>query len=158
MTELEVLLHTFFSTEPESWVEEEDVVHMFGEARHVLLSLQLVCPRVVEYRGCVFLRQFTFLEDQIDEAFDDGDVTDERRSEVELSFNFVEVPHLFGGREGRFDLDEEDKVLAERLADAWRAWLPAQCPSRTFQVDVEPPEVTGSSYGIRFCVNRSRLS
>lgn len=155
MTELDLLRQQFFESSPEDWVEEEDVLSMFGQARHLLLSLQIICPRTVEYRGAIFLRNFTFNQAKIDTFIGDKELTAEFLSRLEWEFNYVEIDFLFATAEGRFESYDADGVLAERLAEAWRAWLPHEAPPRRFRVEVLPPEATGDTYAVRFCAERT---
>lgn len=73
--------------------------------------------------------------------------------EIESSFNFTEVPYLFAGN-GRDASDEEDRQLAGRIAEAWRAWLHHRYPGRRFCVEVIPPEEAGSVVSVSFYERR----
>jgi hypothetical protein len=112
-----------------------DFIHAEGLPLQALLFTRLFWPEFVEIDGMVFLKEI--IEDDEDrrrltDAFKryDGD-----RRKTEESFNFVEVPQLFGKRIG--DLEDGDyRWLAERLAEMWRARLQLLFPDRRFLVDL----------------------
>ena len=71
---------------------------------------------------------------------------------LEASINRVEVPFLFIDR----DLDDdEERLLAEQIAEAWRGALAVFCPERSFMVKVIPPEENGDVTAVEFFERRS---
>ena len=71
---------------------------------------------------------------------------------LEASFNIVEVPFLFIDRE--FDNDEE-RLLAEKIAEAWRRALAVFCPDRRFVVSIIPAEENAGNIAVEFFESRS---
>jgi hypothetical protein len=85
-----------------------DLLHLVGSPLDALLYAQLFWPDFIEIDGMVFLKQM--IEDEDDKArlsqalkrFN-GDKT-----QVEKSFNLVEIPYLFGKRLMESTDDEDD--------------------------------------------------
>gem|GEM_PF-978193 len=127
--------------------EEVDFLHVYGDPIQALLYSALFCPETVEVDGMVFLTLQVSDRDDVERVRRYLIDVEGNRQAVESSFNFVEVPYLFGASPST---DEDDLLLAERLADSWRAWLSYIHPDRQFVVEVLSPEVTGSVVGIHF--------
>ena len=92
-----------------------DLLHKFGRPLSALLYTELFWPEFREFEGMVFLA------DSVEDVGDEARVrealdTYRDRTQVEKSFNFVEVPSLFGRSAGETS-DEEDELLASRLRD-----------------------------------------
>lgn len=66
---------------------------------------------------------------------------------LEASFNLTEVPYLFSDRSGS---DEEDRLLAEQIAQAWRGALAVFSPDRRFVVNVVSPDLNGGIIAVEF--------
>ncbi len=63
------------------------------------------------------------------------------------------MPYLFANKEMFCDDDkdeDEDEVLAEFIAEAWRGRLLKLFPERKFIVEVIPPDPTGSVVSVGF--------
>ncbi len=125
----------------------DDYLHSAGSAADACLYVALFCPHLVEVDGSVLLRRS--VETEAERARFLTHKAEKGRRAAEASFNFVEVPYLFGPK-GRDLSDEEDLILAQAIATSWRAWLGYQYPGREFEVQVLPPEETGSVVGIHF--------
>src|SRR5882724_19889 len=115
--------------------DARDMVHEVGKAPEALLYSLLFVPELSVVADSVLL---TYGDSAVEERFlkakREGAMPVER---LEASFNMVEVPFLFIDR--NFD-DDEERLLAERIAEAWRRALAAFCPDRRFVVNIVPPE------------------
>jgi len=126
-----------------------DLIHKFGSPLSALLYSELFWPEFVEYKGMIFLAsevEDTAGRNRVDGALATygGD-----RGQVEESFNFVEVPPLFGARSGE-TTDLEDQLLANKLASMWCARLLQVFPDRKFVVTVTEQGDTGEEIGVLF--------
>jgi len=127
-----------------------DMIHAVGSPLDALMYSTLFWPQFVEIDGMIFLEGT--IEDEedrqrLEEVFAKYD---EDVARTEQDFNLVEVPSdLFGRRAGN-TTEEEDRRLAERLAEMWRARLDLLYPGREFVVQVLEPEETGGEVGIVF--------
>jgi hypothetical protein len=126
-----------------------DLIHKFGSPLTALLYSELFCPEFIECEGMVFLAA------QVEDDSDRKRVVEVlnkhggNRSLAERSLNVVEIPALFGKRAEETS-DEEDMVLAERVAVMWRARLAQQFPSRRFEVAVLAPTADGDELSVSF--------
>jgi hypothetical protein len=66
---------------------------------------------------------------------------------LEASFNMIEVPFLFIDQNVS---DDEERLLAEQIAEGWRRALAAFCPDRHMVVNVVPPEENASNITVEF--------
>lgn len=126
-----------------------DCLHARGSGFDALFYSRLFWPEFVEIDNMIFLKE-TF-EDEDDwrrlaEAFKRYG---KDRRKTEQSFNFVEIPSLFGRRMGE-TTDEEDGWLAQQLAEMWRYRLHFLYPHRRFAVEVLEPEQTGGEVAVIF--------
>jgi len=125
-----------------------DFIHASGSCLDALLYGRLFWPKFVEFASMVFLKETTFA------ASDQARVRDalvrygNDRKRTEESFNFTEVPHLFGTRIDEAG-DVEYLALAMLLAETWRARLRDSFPSRRCEVAVLPAD-NGTEVGIVF--------
>lgn len=147
---LQVVRDEFPTIDPLGGFGLHDYLHACGRGSHALLCVALFCPPLVEVDGSVLLRwsvesesgKSRFLEYRIEKG----------HAAAEQSFNFVEIPYVFGSNS---DISEDSfHVLAEAVAASWRAWISSKFPGRHFDVDVLEPEETGSVVGIQFCERR----
>ena len=123
----------------------EDFMHEFGDVVSALLYSVLFVPDFIEVEHSVLL---TFgREDQAQKFVKAKNNTKMTLSALESSFNFVEVPYLFSNRDST---DDEDKLLSETIAEAWRGRLKTLYPTRVFVVSPIGPEITGSVVGVHF--------
>ena len=128
---------------------EMDMVHEAGKAPEALLYSLLFVPTLFIVDDSVLLMH------GVDEA--ERHFLQAKRSSgmplarLEASFNRVEVPFLFIDRD--FD-DDEERLLAERIAAAWRGVLAVFCPDRRFVVNVVPPEENGDVIAVEFFERR----
>lgn len=72
---------------------------------------------------------------------------------MERSFNLVFIRRIFGP-DRRDATDEEERLLAETVAEAWRAWLHWRYQGRRFVVEVLGAEETGDVIGVTFYEDR----
>src|SRR5437870_4598141 len=105
----------------------EDFMHEFGDVVSALLYSVLFVPDFVEVENSVLLRFGR--EDQAQKFVEAKNNTKMTLSALESSFNFVEVPYLFSNSD---TTDDEAKLLAETIAEAWRGRLKTLYPTRIF--------------------------
>lgn len=116
-----------------------DFIHAVGSPLEALMYCRLFWPAFVE------IDQMAFLQDEIEDAEDVERVRhalatfngDKRMTQC--SFNTIEVADLFGRRAGE-STEEQYALLAETLAEMWRARLYSSFPDRKTHVAVEPPK------------------
>lgn len=129
-----------------------DFAYARGNVLDALVYVSVIWPRFVELMDMVFREVDVETEEdrsRVRAALDRYAT----RSEVERSFNWVDVGVLFAPKNFG-STSEEDRQLAEILRDIWRAKLHQDFPDRAFTSEVVPPEATGGSYGVRFFENR----
>jgi hypothetical protein len=149
----EVLREKFKDSLGEDTETLSELLHAVGDASQALLHSILFMPELLVINDSVVLA-FSFQYDSAKSDFVNLLAEGKRsRQEIEASFNWVEVAYLFDGSQGPAT-DEEDELLAGMVRDAWDGWLRVSFPDRRFTVEVLPPEVTGSSVGVRFYENR----
>lgn len=131
-----------------------DLLHSNGSPLDALFYSSLFFPEFVEIDGMVFLKDT--IEDEEDKfrlnkalKYYEGDKT-----KTEQSFNLIEVPCLFGKNMGE-TTDDEDKILAERLAKMWQSKLCVIFSDRNFTVEVISAENTGGEVGVIFYTERN---
>jgi hypothetical protein len=123
-----------------------DFLHQFGNSVDALLYVQLFCPEFVEVDGSVLLNPMgsntekRFLEAKRTSKLD--------RAEIESSFNILEVSYAFADRSR--SSNGEGTLLAEFVAETWRARLNYLYSPRNFEVFVLLPEQTGGVAEVRF--------
>ena len=129
-----------------------DYLHAFGKASNALLYSVLFLPELVEIGSSVFLkinieneRSFHDLLDKLKQQ--------KTISEIEVSYNFIEIGYLFDCN-GRDLLDDEDVLLANRIRDSCEGWLKIQYPQRKFIVEVVQPETAVDAIRVQFYENR----
>jgi len=130
--------------------DAQDMIYERGKAPEALLYSLLFVPELSIVAGSVLL---TNGDPSVEERF----VTaKESRAipldQLEASFNMIDVPYIFNNRD--FD-EEEERLLAERIAEAWRRALAAFCPERRFIVNVVTPEHNAGDTRVEFFEYRS---
>jgi len=130
--------------------DEMDMLHETGKAPEALLYSLLFVPTLFIVDDSVLLMHgVDDAERHFLEAKKASGMPLER---LEASINRVEVPFLFIDR----DLDDdEERLLAEQIAEAWRGALAVFCPERSFMVKVIPPEENGDVTAVEFFERRS---
>ena len=130
--------------------DEMDMLHETGKAPEALLYSLLFVPTLFIVDNSVLLMHgVDDAERHFLEAKRASGMPLER---LEASINRVEVPFLFIDR----DLDDdEERLLAEQIAEAWRGALAVFCPERRFTVKVIPPEENGDVTAVEFFERRS---
>lgn len=141
------LVH-LFPAAPELLTTEE-LLFTFGSSRDALLYAALFNPEFVIHSDSVLLA-WSVSDANAQAAFGNAKNSDSANiSEIEASFNFLEVGYLFDAS-GRTTDDEQDALLADLIARSWRCRLEAEYPQRRFSVEVLSPEQTGSTVGVHF--------
>ncbi|MCP3995500.1 MAG: hypothetical protein GY722_10605 [bacterium] len=125
-----------------------DLIHKFGSPLTALLYSELFWPEFVEFEDMVFLASDVEDDHDRDRIMAALEHYDGDKQKTEGSFNYVEVPLLFGNRIGESS-DIEDRLLTARIAAMWRARLAEQFPGRIFKVAIAEPGDSGE-VGIRF--------
>lgn len=128
-------LRGLFSDEDTTSFNPLDLIYRFGSPLTALLNSELFWPQFVVFEEMVFL------EGELENDDDQGRIRvtlaryGGNKEWVEKSFNFIEIPSLFG-RKAEESTDSEDQLLAERMVAMWRARLADQFPDRTFEVTI----------------------
>lgn len=129
----------------------DDLIQVYGNSSGALLYANLFNPIFIEFDGLVFLSNNIYTDDEIHEKVlqckNDG--LDE--SEIERSFNILEVGYHFSNRHSPEIIDE---ILAMSLIDTWSALLNYRYSSRSFSFEVIQPEESGSILSITFFQDR----
>lgn len=127
-----------------------DFVGAFGSPFEALAYSRLFWPDFVEINDMVFLKETIENDDDRERLRKAHERYGGDRRMTEESFNLVEVPStLFGPRLGE-TTEVEDRWLAERLVEMWRARLHALFPDKRFTVRLVDPEESGGEVGIVF--------
>ncbi|MEP0707177.1 MAG: hypothetical protein ABJL17_00990 [Parvibaculum sp.] len=117
-----------------------DYIHEFGRAVMALLHSPLFLPDFAEVEGRVVVTsRFP--------RVDGHQPPDAGNPDLLGDGAWTEVGYLFADRSSS---DEEDRMLAELMAEAWRGRLAYLFPGRKFVVRVLEPEETGDSIGVEF--------
>ncbi len=131
-----------------------DLLHLVGSPLDALLYAQLFWPEFVEIEGMVFLNGTIEDEDDMGRLYQALKRYGGDKSQVEKSFNVIEIPSLFGKQLSE-TTDEEDQLLAERLAEMWQQRFTVLYPAKKFMVEVLSPEQTGSEVAVLFYMRRT---
>jgi hypothetical protein len=127
-----------------------DMVYEAGKASEALLYSLLFVPDLSIVADSVLL---TYPDSAVAERFLKARSKTELSLErLEASFNSVDVGYLFA--RGNFD-ENEERLLAERIAEAWRGALAVFCPDRRMVVRIVPPEENGGDIAVEFFERRS---
>lgn len=132
-----------------------DLLHLIGSPLDALLYSKLFWPEFVEIEGMFFLKETVEDDSDRDRIFKALKQYGEDKSKVEQSFNLIEIPSIFGKHLAE-TTDDEDRFLAERLAEIWRQRFAVLYPTKTFLVEVLSPEQTGSEVAVLFYSRRAR--
>src|SRR5262245_16962683 len=109
-----------------------DVLHRCGDSMAALLHSILFVPDFVEVDGSVLLDWGP--ADRVDKFRTAVREGSRPLTDIESSFNWLEVPYLIGPSGRGRTTDREDTVLAEIIAEAWRGRLAHLFPGRHFVV------------------------
>jgi hypothetical protein len=131
-------LHKRFSKPPNHNLT--DFLYEYGSVQGALLHARLFVPEFRVIAGRVILD-----DGYAPEAYLKAVSKSETGSVDPDSFNYVEVFYMFADRETGIDIHnyDDDEVLAELIAEAWRCRLAALFPERKFVVDVTPGDESG---------------
>ena len=115
-------------------LDSDDFLFTYGNAKDALLYASLFLPETIEVEGTVLLK-LTSGYDEAKQRFlaRKQERTEEERIAAEQSFNYIELPYIFGDISVVF-ADEVYYALAEQIEKAWRAWLPYYYPGRNFEI------------------------
>ncbi len=123
-----------------------------GEERTALLYALLYLPEFVEVEGSILQTFFVLNAEEFPKSFIEA--KNEKKNplhELEDSFNYVETSYIWGSvKAGDHLTDEDDKLFAECVAEAWRGRLALLYPTRRFKVSVITPPESGDAYGVSF--------
>lgn len=148
-------LRAAFPGEDSERLEPLDLIHKFGRPLLALLYSELFWPDFRQIDDMVFLASTVEDEAEVARVREVLARLGDPQA-VEQSFNFVEVPSLFGRHVGE-STDEEDQLLAHRLREMWSARLCSVYPQRQFEVRVTEATDEGDEVGVVF-FTRSRSS
>ena len=130
-----------------------DMVYEAGKAPEALLYSLLFVPDLSVVADSVLL---TYPDDTASERFLEAKSNSQLSLErLEASFNKVDVGYLFA--HGNVD-ENEQCLLAERIAEAWRGALAVFRPDRRVVVRVVPAEENGGDIAVEFFERRRGLS
>ena len=130
--------------------DEMDMLHETGKAPEALLYSLLFVPTLFIVDDSVLLMHG--VDDAARHFLEAKKASGMPLERLEASINRVEIPFLFIDR----DLDDdEERLLAEQIAEAWRGALAVFCPERRFMVKVIPPEENGDVTAVEFFERRS---
>ena len=128
---LDALRKRFRFTEGRIPHDEWDMLHEAGRFPDALLYALLFLPRLSLVEDSVLLSDGS---DDVAERFREAKKNSRwSLEEIEASFNMREIPFLFTDRDYT---DDEEGLLAEAIAEAWRRALAASFPTRRFAVNL----------------------
>jgi hypothetical protein len=120
-----------------------DFMHAYGKLTQALLYARLFVPEFGVVNGRVIL------DDGYKVQCYSKAVLESKTGDVDPdSFNFIEIGFVFGNSSD-WD-DDEDYILAELVAEAWRARLAMLFPDRKFIVEVIPENEIGDETSVGF--------
>jgi hypothetical protein len=126
-----------------------DMLFEVGKAHEALLYSLLFVPGLSIVEDSVLLtNEAQGIEERFLQAKRAGRMPLAR---LEASFNRVEIPFMFIDR--NFGNDEE-YLLADRIAEAWRGSLAHRHPDRRFVVTIIPREDNAGNIAVEFYENR----
>lgn len=126
---------------PDAHEEDVDLVFRDVNPRLLLSYKALLAPKLIELGGSVFIGLIPKLMlERVESCICDKTLG---ITEIEKQFNFFEVPYLFGISHRGSD-DASDWDIARIIAECWKSHLLAAFPTRRFQVELIPPEESGS--------------
>jgi hypothetical protein len=126
-----------------------DFLYVEGSPILALWYSRLFWPNFVEYDGMIFLAETIEDEEDQQRVRDAHERFGRDPSQTEKSFNFVELPRLFGQQADQAT-DEEYGLLADRLVEMWRCRLSLVFPERNFVVARIDPNSDIEGVGILF--------
>lgn len=130
--------------------ELTDYLHAVGSPAQALLAASaLFFPRFHFFDGSVLLADAIDTE-EARTRFRTGLNGGTPRSELEESFNMVEVGYAFGPNRNE-TTEADDEMLAEMVCLGWQAKLARDFPDVHFDVRVIPSSETGSVAAVTFC-------
>ena len=130
--------------------ELDDISDLYGSSSGALMYASLFNPVFIEIDGLVLLSNNIYgheIHEKVRQCKNDG----WDKSEIEKSFNFLEVGYRFANRDSPEIIDE---ILAMSLIDTWSALLHYRFPSRSFSFELIPPKESGSIVSISFFQDR----
>ncbi|MGH6712656.1 MAG: hypothetical protein ACREEK_27310 [Bradyrhizobium sp.] len=123
-----------------------DFTHQFGNAVDALLYVPLYCPEFIEVDGSILLNR---MGSDFEKRFVEVKRTSKLAlTEIESSFNVLELGYAFSDRTRVSN--GENALLAESVAEAWRARLVYLYSPGRFEVSVRWAEQTGDTAEVHF--------
>ena len=126
----------------------EDFIHAYGDPRQALLMFPVFFPEFSSVEGHVILSDFLDDDAEPGRLIATLRASPGRARSVLEGYRWREIPYLFA------DLsklsDEDDSILAELVACAWKGALSVQFPDSVWVTRVMTPEETGSVVGVCF--------
>ena len=148
---LEVLRKLFPS--PGESYNSADFIYSFGKASDAILYSLLFMPELVIISNSVLLTSAVSDSENKKKFLSALLKNNSNLSELEASFNFIELGYLFNPA-GRDTDDDQDLLLAKLIAISWRRHLVDEYPERRFVVEVLTSDITGSTVGVHFYEKR----
>lgn len=127
-----------------------DYLHFFGTEKQALLYALVFLPSFEEVLGSVLQVSFRLNASSFPLSFINAINEGGALHDIEDSFNYVETSYIFNLGNMENLTDEDDKLFAECVAEAWRGRLALLYPSRKFNVHVVEPPESGDAYGVSF--------
>lgn len=122
-----------------------DMLHEAGRFPDALLYALLFLPRLSLVEDSVLLSDGC---DNIAMRFREAKKNSKSSlREIEASFNIREIPFLFIDRDYT---DDEARLLAEAIAEAWRRALTTSFPIRRFAVNLVPASENAGNIAVEF--------
>ena len=124
----------------------EDIIFQCADSISAMLYHSVFFPDFIEIDGSIIIkRNIENQENRFYAALENLSLT---RSEIEASFNLVEIAYMFHDNDHLTTFAE--RKLATLVRDAWKSKLHLTYPNRNFQVNVIDPERSGSVYCVEF--------
>lgn len=142
---LEILREYYPVEENKTLYSNLDYLGKSGSIANELLYIEIFVPRFTIIENSVLLEDGGL--ERLQSFIDAKKSTEMSLQELKSSFNYRELPYMFAN----YDANCEDyKLLAEFIAEAWRAHLLKNFPQRKFTVYVAAHDATEEDFYIQF--------
>jgi hypothetical protein len=142
---LPILLRHF---EDKGNFDVEDLIFAYGDPRQALLLFRVFWPEFVKVGDFVVLKSMIDNQDGPDTLMTLLEQRPEETKQTLSGYRWVEVPYIFNS-DGNFN-DEEYYILAELMAETWKASLASQFPEQRWKTRVLEPNETSDVLGVSF--------
>jgi len=129
--------------------DASDMIFEKGQAQAALLYSLLFVPELTMVDNSVLLTNGS--SDIATRFLDAKTKSGMPLDRLEASFNLIEIPFLFAN--GDFQ-DDEERLLAEKIAEALQRAVAAFCPDRHFIVNIVPAEENAGNIAVEFFESR----